>query len=279
MTSMRDILKEALPNLTPDEVKLLPTGYQLVGDIAVLNLHPSLRQHFPIIGEVAKKELKAASVCARTGPVLGELRQPQVELIAGKKTETTHTENGVFYHLDLSKVMFSKGNVSERGRLAAVVRKGETVVDMFAGIGYFSLPIAKTGNPRMVYAIELNPIAMDFLKQNIRLNNLVGKITPILGDSRKVPMGSVADRVIMGYLPETWRYLEAALSYLKPEGGTIHYHDVYPKESLWDEPTEMLEKHAFKYGLRLQRASNKKIVKQYSPGKCHIVIDAVFKAS
>jgi len=278
MPSLRDVLKEAVPGLSTEETRLLPTGYHLVGDIAILSLNPSMRPHFPAIGEAARKELKAAAICARTGPVVGELRLPQVELIAGKKTETTHTENGILYHLDVAKVMFSKGNASERGRLAAVVKKGETVVDMFAGIGYFSLPIAKTGNPRTVYAIELNPVAMEFLKQNIRLNNLVGKVTPILGDSRNVPMGSVADRVIMGYLPDTWRYLEAALSYLKPEGGTIHYHDVYPKESLWDEPVERLEKYAFKYGLKLQRASNKKVVKQYSPGKYHIVIDAVFKA-
>lgn len=278
MKALKEFLTYALKDLTPEESRLLPSGYQRVGDVIILSLHPSLRPRFNAIGMAVSRKFRVPSVCARTGPVKGELREPQIELIAGKSTVTTHRENGILYRMDVSKAMFSKGNVSERGRIARSVKKGETVVDMFAGIGYFSLPIAKTGKPRVVYAIELNPLSMEYLKQNIRLNGLAGRIAPILGDCRKVPMGSVADRVVMGYLPETWRYLEAALSFLNPVGGTIHYHDLYPRESLWDEPIERLEKHAFRYGFRLSRPSGKRIVKQYAPGKYHVVIDAKFTA-
>lgn len=278
MTPLRDFLKDSVKDLTPGQARLLPSGYQRIGNIIILNLDPSLRSHFLVIGKAVMKRFRVASVCARVGPIKGELREPQVELIAGKTTVTTHKENRILYRLDVSKVMFSKGNVTERHRIAKTVKRGETVVDMFAGIGYFSLSIAKTDKPRIVYAIELNPISMEYLKQNIRLNDLTGKIAPILGDCRTVPMGSVADRVIMGYLPETWRYLETALSFLKPGGGTIHYHDVYPKRELWDKPIEHLEKFAFRYGFRLHRLSNKKVVKQFSPGKYHIVVDAKFRA-
>ncbi len=278
MPAFKDALMEAVGGLTPDEEKMLPSGYQRIGDIIILNLNPALRPRFSAIGKAVKERFKVAAVCARTGPIEGELREPQAEVIAGDSTLTTHREGGVLYRIDVSKVMFSKGNAAERQRMAEAVKKDETVVDMFAGIGYFSLPMAKSGKPRMVYAIELNPTAMRFLRENIRLNGLTGRITPILGDCRSVPMGSVADRVVMGYLPDTWRYLEYALSYLKPGGGIVHYHDIFHKKGLWEEPVERLERHAYRYGLQLQSLAGKRIVKEYAPGRYHVVVDAKFKA-
>lgn len=278
MSVLKDILKEKVKGLKPYQIRMLPATYQQIGDIIMLNLDPRLRPFFSEIGKAVLKNSKAASVCSRVGGIQGELREPNVELIAGKSTETTHKEEGVLYRMDVAKVMFSKGNALERHRVAKIVKKGETVVDMFAGIGYFTLPIAKSGKAKTIYAIEKNPVSMEYLKQNIRLNNLVGKIAPILGDCRTVPMGSVADRVVMGYLPDTWRFLETALSFLNPDGGIIHYHDVYHKHDLWEQPLENLERRAFRYGLRLHKVTNKKVVKAYSPGKQHIVVDATFKA-
>lgn len=277
MTVLRDALAASLTDIPTEHVQLLPSAYQRIGSVVILNLNPELRPYFPNIGKAAMAYAKASTVCARTGPIQGELREPQIEVIAGNGTVTVHKENEILYKLDVSKVMFSKGNLMERARIAKMVKKGETVVDMFAGIGYFSLPIAKTGLPSMVYAIEKNPVSMGFLRENIRLNGLVGKITPMFGDCRQIPMGSVADRVVMGYLPDTWKYLESALSFLKPSGGTIHYHDIYHENELWDIPIDNLEKHAFRYGFRLHSITNKKIVKQYAPGRHHIVVDAKFK--
>ncbi|MFH1294577.1 MAG: class I SAM-dependent methyltransferase family protein [Candidatus Aenigmatarchaeota archaeon] len=278
MAVLKEILTESLKDIAPSQVDILPSGYQRIGSIIMLNLNPKLRPLFSDIGNAVLSHSNATAVCARVGPIQGELREPRIEVIAGEGTVTTHQENGVFYRLDVTKVMFSKGNALERARVAEAVKKGETIVDMFAGIGYFTLPIAKTGRPSMIYAIEKNPVSMNFLKENIRLNNLIGRITPMLGDCREMPMGSVADRVIMGYLPDTWKFLETALSFLKPHGGIIHYHDVFTDEELWDMPMDYLERHAFRYGFHLSGVSNKKIVKQYGPGKQHVVIDAKFKA-
>jgi len=124
--------------------------------------------------------------------------------------------------------MWSKGNTTERKRIAGLVEKGETVVDLFAGIGYFSIPIAVHSMVDKIYSIEINPTAYDYLCQNITLNDVSGKIKPLYGNCRELAPEGVADRVLMGYIGNTHHYLDVALSALKDEGGVIHYHESVP---------------------------------------------------
>jgi len=272
----RIILDEILPEFK----EILPRGYQKIGDIVVISLHPNLIKYEKKIGETILKNLpNVRVVCRRIGPVKGEMKEPQLKVIAGEEnTETIHKEGKCIYKLDVRKIMFSKGNINERHRLQKQVKEGEVIVDLFAGIGYFSIGIAKFCKPKIIYAIDVNPTAIEYLKENIRLNKVEGKIVPIVGDCREVvrKLGKIADRVIMGFLPGTYRFLDSAFSVLKEEGGIIHYHDTFKKEELFEKPIEILRNAAERNGYKLSEILYKGIVKSYAPRIYHIVIDAKF---
>src|SRR4030042_4224625 len=212
--------------MTPDQIEHLPSGYQKIGDIVIVNLNLDLIAFEDEIGKIILKNVpNIRTVCSRTGEITGEERLPQLEVIAGvNNTETVHKENGCLYSLDASKIMFSQGNSKERGRLPKLVKPNEVIVDLFSGIGYFSLPIARFSKPSKIYAIDINPVAILYLQKNIQLNKVDGKIEVILGDCRTVvkKLGKISDRVIMGYLPDTKKFLDTAFSVLKEKGGIIH---------------------------------------------------------
>jgi len=265
-------------HLSAEQKKLLPAGFQRIGHIVILNLRPEIIPLAPEMADLLINKYKyVRTVCLREDSVQGELREPRVEWIAGEReTVTTHTENGCRFRLDVTKIMFSKGNLSERARIPPLVNPREVVADLFAGIGYFSIPIAVHSNARRIYSIELNPTAFRFLNENIHLNKSRARITPILGDCRKVLMGDVADRVVMGYLPKTYEYLPVAFEALKPEGGIIHYHDTFHKDELWEKPIDLLDTRGFRAGYILRKIHHKAIVKEFSPNVFHVVVDAEF---
>lgn len=276
----RELVREKLRRKLPEDMlSLVPSGFQKIGGIVIINLPPELHQHSKSIGNIVLRNIPyVKTVCMRTGPVNGELREPEVRVIAGEKnTVTIHKENGCFYKIDVARMMFSKGNLFERGRIPPLVRNGEKIVDMFAGIGYFSIPIARFARPARIFAIDKNPMAIEYLKENIRLNKVSDRITPVYGDCRKVRFGDIGDRIIMGFLPKTHNFLPAAFEALKPEGGVIHYHDTFSKEELWERPVSILEASAFKYGYSLERITYKNIVKDYAPNVFHVVLDAEFR--
>jgi tRNA wybutosine-synthesizing protein 2 len=257
--------------------RFLPSGFQRIGNIVILNLRPEVSKYGKDIGKVLLERYKyVRTVAVREGGIVGEFREPSIRVVAGQaNTITTHRENSCRFRVDVSRVMFSKGNLSERARIPKLVKSGETVVDMFAGIGYFSIPIAKHARPLKVYSIEKNPASFSLLRENIKLNKLERRVTPVLGDCRDVRMGRVADRVIMGYLPKTYGFLPFAFSSLK-KSGVIHYHDTYHKDELWEKPIETLRKVAFCSGFELRGISHKGRVKEYAPNVFHVVLDAEF---
>jgi tRNA wybutosine-synthesizing protein 2 len=251
-------------------------GFQTIGNIAILKPGLSRKDAQLQAQKILKTLPRIKSVYRYSGPVSGELRLPKVSFVAGERNPMTiHKENGCLYRLDITKVMFSKGNTLERVRIPKLVRSGETIVDMFAGIGYFSIPLGKFSPANKIYSIELNPPSFSFLKENIRLNKLSGKVEPILGDCRKVKIAEKADRIIMGYFPRTYEFLPAAFRLLKPNG-IIHYHDTFRKEELWEESESILNEYSGKAGFYPIRME-KHVVKQYAPGIFHVVVDAEFR--
>jgi tRNA wybutosine-synthesizing protein 2 len=272
----RTLLKETL-RIPESKHAYLPSGFQRIGHVVILNLRPEILGYSRDIAELVLSSYPYARTVCLSGGVSGELREPRIRYIAGNRnTETTYRENRCRFRLDVSKAMLSKGNLSERARLPGIVRPGETVADLFAGIGYFSIPIARHSRPGKVYSIEKNPVSFGYLKENVRLNRVQETVTPVLGDCMEVNLGKVADRVIMGYLPRTHAFLATAFSFLKPSGGTIHYHDTFRKDELWDKPLRLLESRGLTSGYSMKSASRKSVVKEYAPGVRHIVIDAEF---
>jgi tRNA wybutosine-synthesizing protein 2 len=198
-----------------------------------------------------------------------------MELIAGDSdTETAFRENYCTFHLDPMKVMFSIGNKAERARMSQL-GAGELVIDMFAGIGQFSIPMAVHARPRMIHAIEWNPDAFNYLQQNIQANRVSHLVTPHLGDTGilapQIAKGK-ADRVLMGLIQGTTRYLSQAIACLHA-GGTLHVHEIGPREDAISGMINALEHAAQHEGRRVTLLSTR-TVKTYSPGWNHFVLDA-----
>lgn len=257
----------------PDDTKLLlPEKWEQLGDVVILRLPKELNAYESEVGKAYARVLKAKSVLRDVGGIAGSYRTPVVRPIYGTDTVAVHRENGILYKLDASKVMFSSGNVDERLRMAGVGCEGETVVDMFAGIGYFTLPLAVYQKPRRIIACELNQVSYGYLLENIALNRVGEKVEPILGDNRDLPGDAFADRVIMGYVKTTHEFLHAAFRLLK-SGGLLHYHETCPNELLPDRPVQRLRDAARKNKVEILRFRE---VKSYSPGVSHVVVDARF---
>ncbi|WP_276299694.1 class I SAM-dependent methyltransferase [Halorussus lipolyticus] len=250
------------------EIARAPGSWAVVGSIVLVTF-----EDCPDREEVAEALLslhgEADTVLAHEG-VSGEHREPSVSVVAGAgDTETVHTEHGTRYALDLSKVMFSPGNKAERARMGEAVEPGERVFDMFAGIGYFTLPMARAGAE--VTAVEKNPESFQFLVENAMLNDVSDRVSAFRADCRDVEMDPEADRVVMGYY-EAADYLDSGLSALKP-GGVVHMHEATPEDLLWDRPVSRLRDAAEEVGREIEVLDRRK-VKSHSEGVWHVVVDA-----
>lgn len=269
--SAPDLAQAMKEEMNPDQLRLLPRGWYILGDVIVVKIHPSLGPHQNRIGQALLSFYPRCRAVLRDFGIEGQLREPVREVIAGESAETIHRENGVLFRLDAQKIMFSPGNLQERMRMSRL-GGGEFVVDMFAGIGYFSLPMAVHSRPRRVMAIELNPTAYDYLCQNIRLNHVEEIVQPVLGDcSRETPQG-VADRVVMGMVQVTDRYLSKGIEALR-SGGILHYHQTIPS---WQYPEAAVKEVTEAARLAGCRATIERCIraKKYSPGVVHAVVDA-----
>ena len=257
---LKDLLKAKI-KLKPDLAELLPASYQQIGDICLIFLNKKLYNKRNEIGNALLENYpQFKTICIRN-KISGEFRKPKVEVIAGNGTETVHRELSCSFKLDVSKIMWSKGNHFEKKRMISVVKPREVIVDMFAGIGYWTIPIAKHTKVAKIYAIEKNKTAFDYLEQNIRANYITNVI-PILGDCRKVKNLPKADRIIMGYFPGTLKFLPSALKISK-KGTVIHLHEL---TSDVKKTTKEIWKHKVKI-------IGVKEVKEYSPSKRHCVFD------
>ena len=268
MSYLRNAMRDLL---TYEELELLPAGFDRVGHIVVLNLPRVLTSKSEKIARAMLNIKGVRTVAVRTKPITGRERKPNLKVIAGAQmTETLHKEHGCVFKLDVAEVMFSAGNIFERARTAKLVRPGEVIVDMFAGVGQFSIPIAKHAKPKKVYAMELNEVAHRYLRENIRLNYVGHIVEPRLGDCAKVAPLGVADRVIMGMLHVTHEYLPLAMRALKPSGGVIHYHESVPSKLRFERPIKRITEAAEGRDFEIL---SQRVVKRYAPGVDHVVID------
>lgn len=236
---------------------------KLIGDIMVVKNKPEDMAELinrPYINKIVK-----------LGKIHGQKREPEVKLLYGDSTETIHKENYCKFKLDVAKVMWSKGNTNERKRMSTLPRDGEVIIDMFAGIGYFTVPMAVHSNPKKIYAIEINPNSYHFLCENVKLNKIDDIVEPILGDCSQQDFDHIADRIMMGYIGGTHHYLDSAMKYLK-HGGIIHYHESTPEPILFKRPVERVRCAAENADRKIE-VLNKRSIKKYSPGVYHTVVD------
>jgi len=216
--------------LEPQEFNLLFKSYDVVGDIAIIRVPETLKPRSQIVAEAIMQAHKnVRTVLLQTSAVSGDFRLRQLEWVAGeRKTMTVHKEFGCLFEVDLERCYFSPRLSFERRRVASLVQPHEIVVNMFAGVGCFSIVMARHSKVDRVFSIDVNPVAFDFMLKNVRLNRVQNKVAPVLGDAKKVvieQLSSVADRVLMPLPEKAYEYLDYALMALKPRGGWIHFYD------------------------------------------------------
>ncbi len=268
---IREILSKELPERL---VRLLPKRWVRIGDVLILPLRPELEPYKRRIAEVYAEVLGVKTVL-RKGRISGEFRETNYEVLYGGDTVTVHVENGIKYKLDVARIMFSPANVKERVRMAKVAKPGELVVDMFAGIGHLSLPMAVHGGARVI-AIEKSPYTFRFLIENIELNGVQDRMTAYNIDNRDFPGENIADRVLMGYVVTTHEFIPKALEIAKDEA-IIHYHNTVPERLMPGEPFETFRRIAREHGYEAEKL-NELVIKRYAPGVWHVVVDVkVFK--
>ena len=274
-----DILDFLSDRLPPHLLASLPRSFDIIGDVAVVEVPPELEPYKSLIGEaIMRVHRRVRLVLAKAGAVSGVYRIRRLEPIAGSGgTETVHREYGCVYHLDVAKVYFSPRLAYEHRRVAGLVAEGETVVDMFAGVGPFAIQIAKSHEAVKVYAIDINPDAIHYLRMNVAENKVEDKVVVILGDARDVireRLAGVADRAIMNLPEKALEYVDAACTAIRPDGGIIHYYEFAEAPSPLVSAEKRLRRAVEEAGRRVVRVLAKRLVREVAPYKWQVVVDA-----
>ncbi len=274
--TLTQALQDKLP---PELLTRVPQAFDIIGDIVVIDIPFELKAYENLIGEAILQTQKSVqTVLAKAGDISGVYRIRNYTFIAGEhKTSTVHREFGCVYHVDVAKAYFSPRLSHEHERVASLVRAGEVVADLFAGVGPFSVLIGKKCPEAKVYAVDLNPEAVDLLKVNVRVNRVDNNVFPMCADAREIAAGQLkgtADHVIMN-LPETAiDFVDAACNAVKPEGGQVHFYGFVRQpdtiENLEQRFTEQVERN----GRRVVRFLYAKAIRETAPFESQIVLDA-----
>ncbi len=276
----RKTLAEAVRNQLPlNLIPSLPRAIDIIGDIAIVETSPELKAYEKLIGEaILDSHKNVQTVLAKMGAVTGTYRLRELRVIAGKnKTETMHNEQGCRFKIDVTGAYFSPRLSQEHKRVAALVQKDETIVDMFAGVGPFSILLAKNKVGVKVYAIDMNPKAIELLNTNIRLNRVEDRVFPIHGDARQVievKLQGVADRVIMNLPEKASEFVDVACKALKFTGGTVHYYGFFRLPDSLENQKLLLAQAVERNGRKLERIILAKTIRETAPYEWQFVIDA-----
>lgn len=284
-------MEEVGQSVTEEHAYGLPSKWEALGDLIVIPLDAFANEAWvEALGAATKaqtNQLWASVAQALGGSRLArqdqisddELRSPRIKMLAGESTWVEFSDYGVHFGFDASKVMFSSGNVTERHRMGGIDMKGETVVDAYAGAGYYTLPMLVRSQAVRVHACEMNPASIEGLKWAASKNGVGARLTVHEGDNQTTMPGlaGVADRCHLGLLPSSEAVWQHALACLKPSGGWLHIHMNVEKEKVqaWsDETVHTLKQFAQDSGRNWSiEAKHIERVKSYSPGVLHVVLD------
>jgi tRNA (guanine37-N1)-methyltransferase len=270
------MLKKALGNiLTSQESDELISAFDQIGDIIIVRIPDSLLPKKKLIGETLLNEVKIIkSVFYQASPVEGDFRTRNLEILAGEdKTETEYKEFGCKFVVDVANAFFSPRLSTERERIANLIQDGETMVNMFAGVGMFSIMAAKK-KKCTVYSIDINPVASKLCEKNIQQNKLAGKVISINGETSKIvdeELQDKADRTLM-LLPErSDEFLDSAIKTTK-NGGIIHYYSHIHADKKSDAG-KLSEKHYLDVTPVKSKILTSKIVRPVGPRYYQTVVD------
>ncbi len=275
--SLFELLRYSLP---PDLLEFTPHSMDLIGDIAIIELLPQLDPYKKIIGQaILNSNDHVRTVLKKASAVEGTFRLRKLEVIAGsRKVETIHKENGCKFSVDPRRAYFSPRLSFEHSRVAHLVNEGEIVVDLFAGIGPFSVQIAKSQPSCTVRAIDINPAAIGYLKKNIRLNRVDKQVVAFCGkaeDLVKERFSYVADRTIMNLPEQSLRFVHTACRSVKATGGIIHYYSFLKgSESMMDSVKTAFGNEVAAAGREVEEILFSRKVRETAPFEWQVVLDA-----
>jgi tRNA (guanine37-N1)-methyltransferase len=232
----KEVLKD---KLTKQELSKLTRSFDVIGDIAIIEIPPVLKKKQAVIGKALLSALKNVKViAAEEGEYSGKYRRPKLRIIAGEKRfETLHKESGILLKLNVSTCYYSPRLGSERLRIAAQVKKGERILVAGSGVAPYPLILAKYSPAKEIFGAEINPEAHKYAQQNIILNKMQNKIKLIKGDISK--QKGTFDRIISA-IPHLGIKLVPTLLKFAKKGTTLHVYDFAPEEDL-EEPARKLK--------------------------------------
>ena len=270
-------LAAALRGKLPDHLlDVIPHSFDIIGDIAVVELDSSLEKYEKLISEsIMTVNSRIKTVYAKEGGVEGVYRVRPLRHIAGKpQTMTIHREYGLRLAVDVTKTYFSPRLSTEHDRIANLVQPNEVVVDMFTGVGPFALLIAKRQRVK-VYAIDVNEAAIQCLQKSFELNQLHGEVVALAGDARKVIgqfLQGEADRVIMNLPHSAIEFIDSAIQALKPTGGVVHFYSITSDT----QPLDTIIKTVVRRIVQCNRSAEvifSRTVRPAAPHEFQVVID------
>jgi tRNA (guanine37-N1)-methyltransferase len=273
---LKDLLKD---KLSKNELEILRKSFDVIGDVAVLEIPDELRKKERMVAEAVLEVCPyIKTVCKKLGGRKGKLRLRKIGVIGArgkrKPTETIHKEYGYKIKLDVASVYFSPREGTERQRIASLVKPVETILLMFAGAGPYAVAICKRQPAvKVVYAVEMNRVACEYMEENVKLNGMNYKIIPICGDVKKIlpKLNMKFDRIIMPLPLEGYRYIPVALKQLKPKG-VVHFYYVSPKNMLFSKPEKIIKKECRKAGRKFRILKRQEVL-PYGPNTRKICID------
>lgn len=289
---LKQTIQKFFPEQMEDIIDLIPTKWERLDDLI---LFPKEAFTQPIWDDIIKDKIDFFTQIAdvlqarrigRQQPIANDtIRSSQMELLLGESGWVEVKDNGLYYGFDACKVMYSSGNVTERHRMGSLDVKEEIIVDAFAGIGYYSLPLLIHGKAAHIHACELNPESIKALKWAAKKNDVSHSITIHKGDNQTTlpSLQGVADRVLLGLLPSSEAVWELAVLALKEQGGSLHIHMNVEEEHIerWAETTILTCLNYARKGGRDWHCSHQHLekVKWYAPRVRHVVLDVSFSSS
>ncbi len=261
------------------EFTRLSRGYDLLGDIAIIEFTGKAAHRRIIARALMDSNSAIRTVLLKAGPISGRYRTRKLSFIAGRRNYVAnYRENGCVFRFDVRKVFFSNRLSFERSRILRLVNGGENVVVMFAGIGPFAIEIAKAAKDSRVIAMELNRQACRHMEENAVLNK-TGNVEVVKGDVHRLSSmyRNVADRIIMPLPKSSLDYLDDVYA-IASRKAMVHIYSFVKSGDMFDAVIKRIREHAKGKGYRVI-VKNKRVVRPYSARECEVVIDYLMSKS
>ncbi len=251
----------------------LSRGYDLMGDIAVIEFRGSKSSEKKLANILIETNSSIKTVLAKVGGVTGKYRIRKLRYVAGRRNfVANYRENNCSFRFDVRKVYFSNRLSFERSRILNLVKEGESIVVMFGGVGPFAIEIAKRIKDAKVVAIELNKFGYRYMLENIELNK-THNVEAVLGDVKKVSgrYGNLADRIIMPLPRSSLDFLDEAYRMARKRA-VVHLYAFSGLDNPFNDVYEKVKEHS-KMNKYRTRLLHKRVVRPYSPTESEIVLD------